>query len=352
MPGAVTLVCPDKFRGTLTAPEAAAAMAAGARRAGCAEVRSLPLADGGDGTLDVVHAAVGGSWRTENVTGPDGEPVAARWLMLSGGRAVIEMALAGGQALMGGRVDPLGATTRGTGELIAAALRSGARSVVVGMGGSATTDGGWGAVEVLAGATLAGVEITVACDVRTRFVDAAAVFGPQKGASPAEVRLLTRRLEGLVGEYRRRFGVDVSGLPGAGAAGGLAGGLAALGARLGSGFDVVAGLTRFDDALDGADLVITGEGRLDASSFEGKVVGEVLARAEREGIRHRAVVVGDATDDGRTAARAAGDVPVFALIDRAWDDDDAFDRAAVLVEEATVEAVRSVGAGPPGGGYG
>ncbi len=340
MPGGVALVCPDKFRGTLTAPAAAAAMAAGCRTAGYGEVRAQPLADGGDGMLDVIHATVGGSWRDETVTGPDGEPVAARWLMLSGGTAVVEMARASGQALMGGRTDPLGATTRGTGELIASALRAGARSVVVGMGGSATTDGGWGAVEVLSGVSLAGREITVACDVRTRFVDAASVFGPQKGASSAQVRLLTRRLEGLVGEYRRRFGVDVSERPGAGAAGGLAGGLAALGAELGSGFDVVAGLTRFDDAIDGVDLVVTGEGRLDATSFDGKVVGEVLARAELEGIPHRAIVAGTATDDGLEAARAAGDVAVLTLVDRAWDDDDAFRRAGVLVEEATVEAAR------------
>jgi len=341
LPVSVALVCPDKFRGTLTAPEAAAAMAAGCRTAGYGEVRVQPLADGGDGTLEVIHATAGGSWRTETVTGPGGDPVEARWLMLPGSTAVVEMARASGQALMGGRRDPLGATTRGTGELIAAALRSGARSVVVGMGGSATTDGGFGAVEVLSGVPLAGREITVACDVRTPFVDAAEVFGPQKGASPAQVRLLTRRLEGLVGEYRRRFGVDVSGLSGSGAAGGLAGGLAALGAELDSGFDVVAGLTGFDDALDGVDLVVTGEGCLDATSFDGKVVGEVLARAELEGVPHRAIVAGAATADGLEAAAATGDVAVLTLTDRAWDHDDAFRRAAVLVEEAAVEVARA-----------
>ncbi len=318
-------------------------MAAGCRTAGCTEVRRQPLADGGDGTLDVIHATVGGSWRSTSVTGPDGRPVKARWLMLAGATAVIEMARASGTALMGERRDPLGATTRGTGEAIAAALQAGARSVVVGMGGSATTDGGWGAVEALTGVPLAGREITVACDVRTRFVDAAEVFAPQKGASPAQVRLLTRRLQSLVGEYRRRFGVDVSELPGSGAAGGLAGGLAALGAELDSGFDVVAGLTRFDDALEGVDLVVTGEGRLDATSFEGKVVGEVLARAELEGIPHRAIVA-----EGLEAAAAAGDVEVLTLLDRAWDAHDAFDRAALLVEEATVELARHARPRPPG----
>ena len=146
----------------------------------------------------------------------------------------------------------------------------------MGVGGSATTDGGWGAVQALHPVQrLRGVELVVACDVRTRFVDAATVFGPQKGAGEAAVALLQRRLERLVQVYRDEYGVDVSDLEGAGAAGGLAGGLAAIGAELIDGFSVVADACDLDDQIEGADLVITGEGRLDRSSFDGKVVGGV-----------------------------------------------------------------------------
>ena len=187
----------------------------GLRRAGFDDVTELPLADGGDGTLDALLAARGGSRRHATVTGPLGDPVDAEWALLPGGVAVVEMARASGLALVPtDRNDPLRASTRGTGELIAAAIRAGARRVIVGVGGSATTDGGLAALEAL-GWSLGATPVTVACDVSTRFLDAARVFGPQKGATDAQVALLTRRLAQLADEYEQRTGVDVRELPGA-----------------------------------------------------------------------------------------------------------------------------------------
>jgi glycerate kinase len=164
-----------------------------------------------------------------------GDPVEAAWFELDDNTAAIESALASGLALAGGpkRNDPVRADTSGVGELIAAAVKAGSRRLLIGMGGSATTDGGWGALEVLEPhSRLAGVDLTVACDVKTRFAQAARDFAPQKGASPAQVELLARRLDRLAQVYLQRFGVDVAAMDGSGAAGGLAGGLAALGATL------------------------------------------------------------------------------------------------------------------------
>jgi glycerate kinase len=335
------LVCPDKFRGTLTAAEAAAAMAAGLRTAGFDDVRVLPLADGGDGTLDALLAARGGSRRTAVVTGPLGDRVEAEWGLLPGALAVVEMARASGLALVDGRNDPLRASTRGTGELIAAAVRNGARRVVVGVGGSATTDGGLAAVETL-GWTTGSVPITVACDVKTRFLDAARVFGPQKGATEAQVALLTRRLARLADEYETRTGVDVRELVGGGAAGGLAGGLAAIGADLEPGFDVVADAAGLEDALDDVELVVTGEGKLDVTSFDGKTVGGVLDWAGDAGVPHVAVIAGQVTAEGREEVGVRPGVQVLALTDRVWQGGEAFARASTLVEEAALEAARAV----------
>ncbi|HEY7105006.1 MAG TPA: glycerate kinase [Acidimicrobiia bacterium] len=333
------LVCPDKFRGTLTAQEAAAAMAAGVLAAGFDEAEQLPLADGGDGTLDALLAH-GGGRRTAVVTGPLGEPVEAEWGFLPGGVAVIEMARASGLALVAGHNDPLRASTRGTGELIATALRSGARRVIVGVGGSATTDGGLAAVETLGWSTGA-VRVTVACDVSTRFLDAARIFGPQKGATEAQVALLTRRLARLADTYESRTGIDVRELWGSGAAGGLAGGLAAIGAQLEPGFDVVADAVGLEDALDGVDLVVTGEGRLDRTSFDGKTVGGVLEWAADAGVPHVAVIAGQVTPEAREELALRAGVQVLALTDRVWQGGEAFARAATLVQEAALEAARS-----------
>ncbi len=288
----LVLCCPDKFRGSLTADEAAHALVAGVERTG-REARPLPLADGGEGTLAVLCPSHG-DLRTARVTGPLGDPVESQW-GLRDGTAVVEMAQASGLALLAGPNDPLRATTRGTGELIRVALDTGARRVIVAVGGSATVDGGLGALEAL-DFGLRGAEVVVACDVETTFVDAARVFGPQKGADAEAVAVLEQRLERLAARYREEHGVDVAALRGAGAAGGLAGGLAAIGARLRPGAELVAEMVGLRDALASASLVITGEGRFDATSLAGKVVGHVLHEAA-ELRRPAAVVAGDAELD-------------------------------------------------------
>lgn len=302
------LAAPDKFRGSLSAREAARAIAAGAAAAGwaCAQI---PLADGGEGTLD----ALGGANRTTRVCGPLGGYVDARW-RLDGELAVVEMAQASGLELAGGAAgnDAVRATTRGTGELVAAAAQAGSRRIVVAVGGSATTDGGAGALEAmrdLVPFAAHGLDVRVACDVTTRFVDAARIFGPQKGATAEDVRLLERRLRDLVPDYVARFGVDVSGLDGGGAAGGLAGGLAVAGATLEPGFALVGRLLGLDEALAAADLVITGEGHLDHTSFAGKVVGALVLRCRERGVPLFAVA-------GDVAPEARGRVEAVSLVER------------------------------------
>jgi len=286
------VAAPDKFRGTAGAPTVAGAVGRAAATAGwtCDQV---PMADGGEGTLE----ALGGPNRTTTATGPLGDLVEAGWRY--GGRsAVVEMAQASGLALVGGAEgnDAIAAASSGTGELIAAAIDAGCHRVLIGLGGSASTDGGLGAVRALEPvARLRGVELVAACDVRTRFVDAADRFAPQKGASPAQVELLRRRLERLAQVYERDYGVDVRTIVGGGSAGGLAGGLAAVGAKLVAGFDLVADEVDLLERLEGADLAVTGEGFLDEQSFEGKVVGGVTELAASAGVR-TLVVVGEVLD--------------------------------------------------------
>jgi glycerate kinase len=313
----------DKFRGTLSAADAAAAVCRGVERVGgtCA---ALPLADGGEGTLDVL----GGGNRRTVVMGPLGDPVDAPW-RLTRRTAVIEMARASGLGLVGGSDgnDPVAATTHGTGELLASALEAGAKRVLIGMGGSATTDGGLGAIRAMWNpGRVRGVELVVACDVRTRFLDAAEVFAPQKGASPAQVKLLTRRLERLAQVYADDYGVDVTELDGGGAAGGLAGGLRVLGASLVSGFDLVADELDLADRMEGVDMVVTGEGFVDAQSFEGKVVGGVIGLATAANVPV-IVVAGEVFDDALLS------VPVLSLVER-FGRERALQDAAQCIEEA------------------
>lgn len=285
------VAAPDKFRGTASAGEVAAAIAAAATAAGwsCTQV---PVSDGGEGFLDVF----GGRVHLATVRGPLGRPVEAPWRLLDDDRtAVVEVARASGLALVGGAEanDAMAADTTGTGQLIAAAIKAGARRVLIGAGGSATTDGGLGALTALEPhSRLRGVELVVACDVQTQLVDAAAVFAPQKGASAAQTALLTRRLERLAGLW----GPEVAAAPGSGAAGGLAAGLASVGAELVSGFEVVADVVDLAGRMEGSDLVVTGEGYLDDQSFAGKAVGGVAALAAEVGVAVR-VVAGDG-DDG------------------------------------------------------
>jgi glycerate 2-kinase len=288
------VAAPDKFRGTASAGEVAAAVAEAAWDNGWT-ADEVPMSDGGEGLL----LALGGARMTTIVTGPLGARVEAEWRLLdrrpgAPRTAVIEMSRAAGRALLPRPRgdDPVRATTTGVGQLLLAARDAGAGRIVIGCGGSSTTDGGLGAFEAVgAPDALAGTELVVASDVTTRFGDAAAVFGPQKGATPVQVAALGRRLAEVAARYRRQTGVDVTGLAGGGAAGGLAGGLAALGARIEPGFDLVAGLVGLAGRLEEADLAVTGEGHLDPPSFHGKVPGGVLELARARGLHGKALPV-------------------------------------------------------------
>ena len=289
------VAAPDKFRGTASAREVATAVGDAARAAGWT-ADEIPMSDGGEGLL----LALGGTSRKTIVAGPLGARVEAEWRLLGGAEpgepltAVIEMSRAAGRALLPRPRgdDPVRADTTGVGELLLAARDAGARRIVVGCGGSSTTDGGLGAYEAVGTPTaLSDIELVVACDVTTLFVDAAAVFGPQKGATATQVAELGRRLVEVAARYRRETGTDVTTVPGAGAAGGLAGGLVALGARIEPGFDFVAGLVGLGDRLEGADLAVTGEGHVDPPSFHGKVPGGVLELARARGQRGRTLPV-------------------------------------------------------------
>lgn len=330
------MAAPDKFRGTATAPEVCEAIRRAADRTGwdCLE---RPMADGGEGTLD----ALGGPNRTSVVSGPLGDPIEAPW-RLSGGTAVIEMAKASGLGALppGERNDPIAASTYGTGELIAEAVEAGAKRVIVAVGGSATTDGGLGALRALNLSRLSGVSLVVACDVRIPFVEATVRFAPQKGASPAQVELLTRRLERLAQIYEEEHGIDVRGLEGGGAAGGLAGGLAAIGAELESGFELVADEIDLFDDVERAELVITGEGYLDAESFVGKVVGGLVESCDELGIP-TIVVAGDADPEVAEARRRDG-LDLATLVER-FGSERAMEDTLACIEEVVEERLRSFG---------
>jgi glycerate 2-kinase len=275
------LVAPDSFKGSFSAAEAAAAVAAGLRDAGRAAIE-LPVADGGEGTMDVLD----GELRTARVSDPLGRPVEASFARLADGKtAVVETAQASGLGLVAEEErDAFAASTRGTGELIAAAVEAGAEKVVVTVGGSATTDGGAGALEALEGVD---VELEVLCDVRTPWEQAARVFGPQKGADPVTVRRLERRLDALAESAPR----DPRGEPMTGAAGGLSGGLWAFrGARLFPGAPYVLDAIGFDERMRESAFVVTGEGTLDDQTLQGKIVGEVATRCRQGGVACHAVV--------------------------------------------------------------
>jgi glycerate 2-kinase len=275
------LAAPASLKGVLSPLEAAALLAAGMRRVDGVEVIEAPVADGGEGTASVIHAALGGEWRTAVVTDPLGRTVAARWLLLDDGTAVVEAAAAIGLPLLReSEVDPLRATTRGLGELLLATFAAGPTSLLVGVGGTATVDGGVGMRGVL-GSWLHDVPIRVACDVRNPLLGergAARVFGPQKGADADDVDELELRLAALdeLAAYRD--------LPGAGAGGGLGAAFAAMGAELVDGAELVLDVIGFDERAQGAALVVTGEGTVDATTFEGKAPGAVIRHCEALGV--------------------------------------------------------------------
>jgi len=281
------LVAPDSFKGTFTAGQVARAIGSGLQAAG-REVDLCPVADGGEGTLAALGGALGAREQTLAVSDPLGRPVSATF-RLGDATAVIETAAASGLDLVSeSERDPLAASTAGTGELIVAAVTAGARTIYLGVGGSATTDGGTGAIAAIEDAGgLRGSELVVLCDVRTQFEDAARVFAPQKGAGPAQVRRLTARLNAL----GRRLPRDPRGIPMTGAAGGLSGGLwSVLGARLVPGAGFVLDAIGFDARMRAARAVVTGEGRLDAQSLTGKIVSEVATRARQAGVPCHAIV--------------------------------------------------------------
>jgi glycerate kinase len=262
----LALACPASLKGVLSATAAAAALAEGLR-AGGADATELPVADGGEGTAEVLRAVLGGDWREADVHDAFGRPRRARWLVLPDGTAVVESAAA--VPIDPERLDPLVASSRGFGELVAAVLKEGPAALLLCLGGTATMDGGVGLLEVLRELP---VPARVACDVRATLAEAPRLFGPQKGAGPAEVAELERRLAG-------RFDPG----PGGGAAGGLGAALASLGATLKAGAALVLDATGFDAGR--FDLVVTGEGRVDVTTAIGKAPGEVARRSVAAGVR-------------------------------------------------------------------
>ncbi|RGD56282.1 glycerate kinase [Kitasatospora xanthocidica] len=359
------VVAPDKFKGSLEGAEAAARIAAGIRRAAPGtEVRELPVADGGEGTLAAALAA-GFSRVPAKVAGPTGLPVDAA-LAVRDDTAVVELAQASGLArLPGGRTAPLAAGSYGVGQLIAKAVSLGAKRIVLGLGGSACTDGGAGMVQALGarlrdaggaelppgGAALrrlaeidpgplaevlGGVEVVVACDVDNPLLGprgAAAVYGPQKGADGGDLVVLEAGLTRFADLVAEATGRDVREAPGAGAAGGVGfAALALLGATMRPGIELLLDLLGFDGAVRGACLVVTGEGCLDAQTLHGKAPAGVAAAAARAGVRVAAVA--GRLELSEPEWRAAGFTAVIALTDLAERPGESMTRAAELAELA------------------
>jgi glycerate kinase len=286
------LVAPDSFKGTIAAGEVAQAIGRGLEDGGW-PIELCPVGDGGEGTLQALLPALGGRLESALVSDPLGRRIEASFCLSEDRRgqlvALVESAAASGLSLVApAERAPLAASTAGTGELIVAALQAGAKLVYLGVGGSATTDGGVGAVRAIQrSGGLGGARLVVLCDVRTPFEEAARIFGPQKGATPDDVAQLTKRLHALA----RRFARDPRGMPMTGAAGGLAGGLwAELGATLVPGASLVLDLIDFDRRMRASRAVVTGEGRLDRQSLAGKAVSEVATRARQTGVPCHAIV--------------------------------------------------------------
>jgi glycerate kinase len=280
------LIAPDAFKGTYSAKAVCGFLAEGAEAAG-AEVDRCPLADGGEGTIDVLAAALGFELRSFVVEDANGRPISAPIGFRADGAAMIECATAIGLAgVPPAERDPVSASSKGLGELISHASRNGANHLLIGVGGTACVDGGAGAVEAIREARLVGCEFEVLCDVSTPWERAAAVFAPQKRATPEQVLKLARRLDEVASSLPR----DPRGVPMTGAGGGISGALWAFGAKLTVGADRILDLIRFERRLSTADMVITGEGSLDQQTAEGKLVGRVSVRARRADVRAVAVV--------------------------------------------------------------
>lgn len=377
------VIAPDKFRGSLSASEAAAAMARGVLLADpSAEVEPIPMADGGEGTIDALVAATGGEYREVEVTGPLGTPVHARYGWLGDGQtAVIEMARASGLALVPERDrDPSKTTTRGTGELLLHAVEGGARRLILGIGGSATNDGGAGLARAIGyrlldrlgqeigpgggplenldrivpdevDPRLKGFAVEVACDVDNPLCGprgASAVYGPQKGASPAMIERLDRNLGHLADLIQRDLGKEVRNLPGAGAAGGLGAGLVAFASgRLVPGIDLVIRTVGLADRLEAADLCLTGEGSIDASSAFGKTAVGV-ARLAR-GLGCPTIAMGGRLGPGADDVIAEGVSALFSICQGPATLEEAIAHASEWLERASRQAVAAFLAGRSSG---
>jgi len=350
---ATVVIAPDSFKGSLSAGDAAQALARGWRLVRPHDsVFPLPMADGGEGTLDAIHSVRPDSTvHFVEVTGPEGTPVQATWLELSDSTAVIEMAQSSGLPLMS-QLDPIGATSRGLGELIAATIDQGVDRVLVGLGGSATTDAGIGALEALGAQVVREGEgapgvvfidprglptppregITVLADTRATFTQAPEIFAPQKGATTAQVAELQAAFE--------RLGADspsssAARMPGSGAAGGTGWALAAyLGAVIVEGSRYLGNMLGVGRLLDGADYVITGEGRFDETSVSGKAVGHIHQLAGAYGVAG-AIVCGDSDTE------EFNQWPVIRLVDRAASVEDASRHAPKYLEAVGAELAQT-----------
>jgi glycerate kinase len=361
------LIAPDSFKGSLTSVEVAQAVADGWRRGRPDdEIRLAPLADGGEGTLDAIAAAGGWERRTAPVTDPIGREIQGAWLERRGPgavEAVVELATASGLSrLRPEERDPLGASTRGTGELILAAIEAGARSITLGIGGSATNDGGRGVVEALGGREvadgsldlagldprLAEVELRVACDVDNPLLGprgAAATYGPQKGASPEDMRALDVRLATWADALEAATGRHERETPGAGAAGGVGFALLSLQDRfrrfgLQPGIELVMAATGFAPALAEADLVITGEGRIDAQTAFGKTALGVARRAAAAGVPCIALG-GGVTPEGSAALSALGTI-VVPVVERPMTVEEAMAAGAEPIQRCAEQLARLI----------
>jgi len=373
------VIAPDKFKGSLTALQAAQAMARGVTAARPGALLDLvPMADGGEGTVAALVAATGGAFQLATVTGPLGEPVEAQYGLLGdGATAVIEMAAASGLVLVAPeRRNPLVTTTRGTGELLLAAIGRSARRLIVGIGGSATNDGGAGLAQALGyrlldgdgrelapgggslsrlvridpsarRSELASIQIDVACDVANPLCGpsgASAVYGPQKGATPDMVVSLDDNLAHFAKIVERDLGTSIRDLPGSGAAGGLGGGLVAFaGGRLKRGVDLIIDAVKLRDRLSGADLCLTGEGALDAQSAFGKTAVGVGNLARSLGCPTLALA--GSIGPGAEAVLEHGIDAYFSICSGPMELDKAITHAEELVQVATEQAARCFLAG-------
>lgn len=358
MTGARTiLIAPDSFKGSLTSVEVAQALADGWRRARPDdEIRLCPLADGGEGTLEAIARAGGWQWQMARARDPLGREIEARWLRSDDEtQAVIEMAEASGLSrLTSAERDPIGATSIGTGDLLATAIGQGVTRITLGIGGSATTDGGRGLLEALltaaaASSDLRTVTLEVACDVSNPLLGssgAAAIFGPQKGATPEQVAQLDQRNADWADELEAREGRQERDTPGAGAAGGVGFALLAIQDRFGAfalrpGVDLVMNAADFDGHLARADLVITGEGRIDAQTGFGKTALGVATRAQAAGVP--CIAVGGGVEvDGIVALAAVGAVAV-PVTERPQSVEDAMAAGVMPLERCGERLARLIG---------